>query len=375
MEEEKKFLEGIVNEDGLYHGNDDAVHGNAHDIHHPLYGRIKENAQLPLAHQFRDISYCEVKINDHTLDGNLPPVSTLPQTARSFPPPMKNLGTLSRLRLELLHDILPDIDLHTLIQFRGLNRCALQLVDSLRLFKVILKHAQNAVRGILSINTGRWITCRTLHEKLCTSECDLCGDFSGYIYLLTCKRVCFLCLSKESAFLPLLPIHAIQKFGLDQRVIETLPRMTVVPGVYSPVKKKAKQRILVDYESALNAGIALHGSSSAMQQHVSEMEAQRLQAYYAKVAAMQQSGSNVRIRRPRTREPHDGQSENPHRFVAIVRLPWLNKTSQGVEWGFHCLACKTCARPPLHFRRTFTIVSFTNHLKQCGSIKNGKHNG
>ncbi|KEY73448.1 hypothetical protein S7711_11089 [Stachybotrys chartarum IBT 7711] len=73
--------------------------------------------------------------------------------------------------------------------------------------------------------------------------------------------------------------------------------------------------------------------------------------------------------------PHDGHSGNPFRFVAIVRVPWLDRTaSQGeVEWGFHCLGCTKSNRLPLHFRRKFSAVSFAEHLAQYGEVKDGKH--
>lgn len=59
--------------------------------------------------------------------------------------------------------------------------------------------------------------------------------------------------------------------------------MRAMPGTYSPNEKKiARQCVLVDYESGLNAGIALHGSLSAMDKYVSDMEVQGPEAYHAK---------------------------------------------------------------------------------------------
>ena len=45
------------------------------------------------------------------------------------------------------------------------------------------------IHGILSI------TCEMLYYKLCTAECEQCGDFGSYLYILTYERVCSLCLS------------------------------------------------------------------------------------------------------------------------------------------------------------------------------------
>jgi ribosomal protein S14 len=121
------------------------------------------------------------------------------------------------------------------------------LVESFPQYKAIRKHAYNALRGTMYIETGRWITCGMVYEKLCTAECEECGDFGGYLYILTCKRVCFLCLSVDKQYLPLRYSHAIRKFGLNRPILRTLPRMRSIPGTYSPNQKKVRTHLaLVD---------------------------------------------------------------------------------------------------------------------------------
>jgi hypothetical protein len=222
------------------------------------------------------------------------------------------------------------------------------LVESLPQYKAIRKHAYNALRGIIYIEAGQWTTCEMLYEKLCTAECEECGDFGGYLYILTCKRVCFLCLSEDKQYLPLRYRHAIRKLGLKRPILRTLPNMKCIRGTYSPNEKKVRAHLkLVDSNCARSAGITLHGSISAMERYVSSMEVQ---------------------------DPFDGKSGNPLRFVAIVRTPWLNESSQELEWGFHCTGCqRSHISRPLHFRRKFTIGSFKEHLRECGNIRHGKH--
>jgi hypothetical protein len=328
-----------------------------------------------LVHRLHDLTYPRLNLNDDTLDDNLPSPNSQPEPGCLRLPPRANVGVLDALPPELLQEILSQLDLRTLTDFTRVNRRALELVNSLPQYKAINTHALNALRGILSIETGRWITYTTLYEKLCTPGCEQCGDFGGYLYLLTCKRVCFLCLSQDRLYLPLSPRRATWKFGLDSRIISTLPHMRVIRGIYSPNEKKVgAPSVLVDYGSALRAGISLHGSLSAMNKYVADMEAQKLQAYNARVAAVQQSGSSRgRMRQPRTLDPFDAQSGNPLRFVAIVRVPWLRRTLQKLEWGFHCVGCEKSCRPPLHYRRKFTAASFDDHLKQFGNIQGGKH--
>ncbi|KAH8680724.1 hypothetical protein BX600DRAFT_428707 [Xylariales sp. PMI_506] len=108
--------------------------------------------------------------------------------------------------------------------------------------------------------------------------------------------------------------------------------MKAIRGTYSPNEKAVRApSVLVDYESALHAGISLHGSVSAMRKYVADVEAQKLEEYEAKVAAVQKSGSITRrVRQLQTSDPYDGQSGNPFRFVAIVQIPWLNRSSGGM---------------------------------------------
>ena len=105
------------------------------------------------ASQICDLTYTHPLINDFTLDENLPTphyyyVSTSPEVG---------LGSLDILPLELLQRILFQLDLCTLTGFRRVNQLALQSVASIPQYKAINTHANDALRGILSIKTGRWI--------------------------------------------------------------------------------------------------------------------------------------------------------------------------------------------------------------------------
>ncbi len=331
------------------------------------------------ASQFQDLVYPGLRLRDFTLDDNLlnHPQSP-PENGSIRKSPGVDLGALDVLPLELLHMLLIGLDLRTFTDFRRINRRAMEVVESIPQYKAVITHAHSVLLGIMSIETGRWITCQTLYDKLCTAECEECGDFGGYIYVLTCKRVCFLCFSEDKRYIPLSYSDAIRKFGVNRQILETLPRMRSIPGIYSPNEKKSRTRLtLVDYKSARRAGIALHGLSSAMEQYVSNMAAQKLQEYNKRVdqAAEGPGSTTRRLRRPRTEDLFDGQSGNPMRFLAIVRAPWLNTVSQELEWGFHCSGCRGSyrTRPLLHCRRKFAAASFSEHLRHYGEFRNGKH--
>lgn len=334
---------------------------------------------------FHDILWYFTGTLDDMLGGDIsflvsPRSSRKSQPEINYLPPTKNAGVLDTLPLEMLRSILHSFDLRSLVDFRRVNRRAAYLVDSLFHYQVIKRHAPNALRGILRIETSWWITCLTLYEKLCTKGCEVCGDFGGYLYLLTCKRVCFRCFTQDDSYLPLSPGLACRKFGLNSQTVKTLPHMKVVPGKYTPPSHNfnCSTRIwppgpqLIDYDSAVQAGISLHGSSTVMERHVSNAVAQREQAYQARLdaaaaaQAQQPEAPKRRVRRPARMTPRvpDAGVLNPLRFVAIVHVPWFNKSSHEAEWGFYCTQCHLESRSP-----KFTAASFDEHLERLGGTQ------
>lgn len=337
-----------------------------------LKQRMEGDCQIPP--DLVGLALPRLRLNDHTLEENLPSPPAQAENGGRQPHPGRapsamNLGALDALPLELLQIILSQLDIRTLTGFQIVNRRAAELVSSLPKYSAINRYFRTAIRAILSIHTGRWITCEALYAKLCTAKCDYCGDFGGYLYLVTCKRVCFICFTHEKPYLPLSPTYASRKFGLDRQLVNSLPRIKVLPGVYSPNAKKVTATVLVDYEASLDAGIERHGSSAAMERYVSKREAEKVEAYHSRQATLRPTS---RTRHPRLVDPLDKQTRNPLRFVAIVRAPWLKKDLREVEWGMYCSGCGKFS-PPLHWRRQFTVASFREHLRECGRIEDGRH--
>ncbi|KAK7524650.1 hypothetical protein IWZ03DRAFT_29834 [Phyllosticta citriasiana] len=148
--------------------------------------------------------------------------------------PQQSLGALDTVPLELIQSTLSLVDIPTLQNFRKVNRRALKVVDSMPEYKAVATYAPNALRGIQSIEADRWSTCESLYKALCTAECETCGDFGGFLYLLTCKRVCFLCFTLNDLHRPISFQEATQKFGLRQRTLKKkkkkMPHMKNLPG-------------------------------------------------------------------------------------------------------------------------------------------------
>lgn len=321
----------------------------------------------------------QITTEDYTLDYNLPAQSDLPGLRPHRKPPVFNLGVLDKLPLELVQELLAFLDLCSLAQFRRVNRRALNVVDCIPQYKTITTYTPLALQCIRAVGTGQWISCNTLYEKLCTAECEECGDFAGYLYILTCVRICFLCLSRNIKYTPLRPSQAEAKFGLNAKVLRNLPRMKAVPGKYSPKQKNIQEPlVLVDMESAKQEGILLHGSASVMRQHVyntyNQMWQEKLKLDKSCIEEETQMLRFHHLRAQLKEYRFDGTPANPLRFLAIIRIPWFNRVSQELEWGFHCIACQDSYHSrSLYPRRKFTAASFGEHLRQYGSIRDGKH--
>ncbi len=161
-----------------------------------------------LAPESDEPTYLCPNIKDYTLDDNIRAVSCLPENSIFYNSPHVGLGALDALPLELLQGMLLKLDIRTLADFRGVNRQAREVTNSISEYASLITHIPHALGSILSIDAGRWITCESLYDKFCTAECEQCGDFGGYLYILTCKRVCFLCLSEDKTYLPLRLSHA-----------------------------------------------------------------------------------------------------------------------------------------------------------------------
>lgn len=283
---------------------------------------------------FKALTYSRINLKDNTLDENFRAFLPIQNTRNA---PQTDIGLLELLPLELLQASLLHLDLRSLIDFRMVNRRCCSTVDSIPQFGSIIKHGQVAVRAALAIQTALFITCEQLFHTLCTAECKTCGDVGGYIYMLTCERVCFLCFSNDKRYLPydLTP----RKFKTLREVLCDTPHMRSVLGRYTPGSKKSSRRLrLWDRESADSSAISM--------QQVQQVEA----------------------------NTYDGKSENQLRFMAIVEVPFLDAKTGKSEQGGYCLGCKDShAHRSQHFRRRFNEHSFQAHLEECGPVVDDKN--
>ncbi|KAJ4310932.1 hypothetical protein N0V84_010703 [Fusarium piperis] len=214
---------------------------------------------------------------DFTLSDNLP---LLPPDWQFLPrPSTAPLPFLGRLPLELFHIIISQLDLASIHALRRANRRAAELLYSHSEYNILITYAWDVIRGALCTDTAKNITCQQLFDKLCTEKCEGCGDFGGYLYLLTWKRVCFVCFSEKKRYFPVPPDLACRKYWISREIVDTLPRMNGVVGIYSPARVASVEPVFVDSGSAFDAGLEVHGSRDAMTDIVIQKEMERVGEY------------------------------------------------------------------------------------------------
>ncbi len=274
---------------------------------------------------------CELRINDHTLDdAHLEIQSPLDNGRHPTPSellPLHPVGRLGLLPLELLSDILLALDLPTLTSFRRVNRRAMELVDSLHQYRTILKHCRSILRAIVSLRAS-FFACRELYNTLFTTKCSSCDRFGGYLYLITCSRVCYFCFTRIADYFPFSASQATKLTRLSRGDLKTLPHVFSLPGRYTPSAKSSKGRtMLLDRQAVILLGPA----------------------------------------DDRQRQPTDYTTKEPRRFMSIISAPYLTHAGQTVDWGLHCRRCKGNTDPTNHFRHQFTRDGLVAHSQQHGA--------
>ncbi|KAJ0424735.1 hypothetical protein BJY00DRAFT_247227 [Aspergillus carlsbadensis] len=264
-----------------------------------------------------------LRLVDYTLDKNssLCPLDKGRHTSLA----KVGLGNLGKFPQEILGMILGKLDIQSLTKFRRVNRRAMQAVDSIRAYQQIVMRFSTALRAILSIGTGATYSCQDLYNELQFANCRHCGRFGGFLYLLTCRRVCIVCVRYFPLYTPILSTDVTEVTGgweLDPHDLATLPTMRTVPGYYTEDKIHVQQKLIMYDEAAVF---------------------DRATARYGWKAVMDRARD-----RKRDTARRDDRSESPSSlnlenrglrcFMALIRAPVFKGSA--LDWGVYCSQCR-----------------------------------
>ena len=250
------------------------------------------------------------------------------------------LGSLDRLPLELLHDTLFRLDMHSVFKFRQINIRSRQMVDSLKQYQMVVSHGLNLLCALLRTRLAIVISLFDFYKALCTKACTHCGDFGGFISLLTWKRCCFKCL-QEAPESQVQTLAAVRKqFHLTKVELDQLRSFKTLPGIYSMKESVHKSRIAI--VSVQQAILACRRQPHAL-----------AQAYPASLKRNQKFS-----------------------FMASCALPYYDKQTGKVEHGMSCAGCQLALEKDIIGTRgekwafeardkVYARDSFLEHFRWC----------
>ncbi|KAI1114732.1 hypothetical protein F5Y14DRAFT_413564 [Nemania sp. NC0429] len=285
--------------------------------------------------QLEAYAYRKSRIVDYTLDDADLETRCPLDNGRRLILPQDSLGQLDMLPLELLMCIFLTLDLPSLTVFRCVNRRAMGLVDSLHQYQMVFKHCPNILRAIISIN-ARHFDCRTLYETLFTTKCEGCDRVGGYLYLITCTRVCYFCFMFNPDYFPLSATRAARYLGRSMKEMKHLPRTLSLPGKYTTFCKLSRNRItLFDRQAVLKSAL--------------------------KTTALPTDDLYIRHRDLTTREPR--------RHMAIISAPFFGSSGLSADWGFYCAGCRGNQELEKNLRNKYTADGIVDHIRRYGAVK------
>ncbi|KAI1111609.1 hypothetical protein F5Y14DRAFT_464389 [Nemania sp. NC0429] len=153
------------------------------------------------------------------------------------------LGSLDRLPLELLHDVLLRLDMHSIFKFRQTNLGSRRLVNSLKQYQLVASHGLDLFCALLRTKLTLRVSLSDFYDTLCTKDCWLCHKFGSFISLLTWDRCCFSCV-KYSRNNQVHTRAAVQKkLGLTKAQVDQLSSLKSLPGAYTLYETVLKSRV------------------------------------------------------------------------------------------------------------------------------------
>ncbi|KAI1423770.1 hypothetical protein F5Y12DRAFT_785827 [Xylaria sp. FL1777] len=214
--------------------------------------------------------------------------------------PDTGLGSLQRLPLELLDNVVLSLDMNSLFIFRQVNLRCRELVDSLPQYQRVVAHGLDLFCALLRTELAIHIPLFNFDWALCAKNCAFCGEFAGFVALLLWERCCFKCLriARETQVQTLTATK--RQFHFTKADINQLRSLKTLPGTYTMLGNVYKSRITV---------VSAH-------------------------QAVKISGQPP--------PPRPGNSEQNQRFnfMAACALPYYDRRTGKVEHGMSCAGCQ-----------------------------------
>ncbi|RTE70923.1 hypothetical protein BHE90_014676 [Fusarium euwallaceae] len=288
------------------------------------------------AYHRRDFDLVLVRSRPHETQTVLEPLRTAFETS-----PTSSLGVLDSLPSELLWIVFRNLDLLSYFRFRHINRRARALATAVSEYQAVVRHGLEGLRGVLRAGLAQNFTIRDLHSPLICEKCTLCGEFGGFLFLVTATRCCFSCI-KGSPDLRVMSTSTLSRLAKisPKRLHQALGSgLRTVPGLYSMEEKRVKRpKFLV----------------------ASQLAIARLQL----LGVLDRNTAEALLER----DEHTSQ-----RFMASTAFPWYDPGSGKVESGVSCKGCQVKVENLLvesdERDRVFSRSGYLSHFESCSEAQ------
>lgn len=282
------------------------------------------------------------------------------------------LGNLARLPVEILHEVLPHMDIGSLFALRQANLSSRRAVDSLPQYQRVISHGLDVFCALLRTRIAAHVSLLDFYDVLCTKACAVCGhELAEFVSLLAWGRCCFSCLHKGA---PEVKVQALvsarSQFGLTPADAGQLRSFKTLPGTYSMDETDDKARTTV--VSAHQAEMLSKGWSRPQRQPDPRQQPPLQQGLY-----LPSVGSGIRIPTQDAASVEKAR-DTRFRFMAACSLPSYDKRTGQAEIGVSCAGCCRLAirEPPVlenatikwayeAYERVYSREGLLQHFRWC----------
>ncbi|PMB73867.1 hypothetical protein BM221_001293 [Beauveria bassiana] len=170
---------------------------------------------------------------------------------------------------EIIYQIFHQLDLVSLANLACTSKGMGRVVRSLPELRPLLSCAPDAIRAVTAAKVGHRLVCSDMYRKLVKPNCDDCSRPGEYLHLLSCRRLCFQCLSDNPRYPALRPLQAVEQYNLPMCHVVNLPTLVVPPYSAEGCKLRCRRRKLqinttgwklIDMADVDRLSIETHGS-------------------------------------------------------------------------------------------------------------------
>lgn len=247
------------------------------------------------------------------------------------------MGRFNILPVEITNSILEHLDFRSLENMMRVNSSCKAIVESLPAYRDMIRYASGTVQALISTGLVQHFTVGQLHDTLRTDRCEGCGKFGPFLFLLTCTRRCYACISQDPQFRVMTVSAAKVCFGVTTGDLKQLPILKSSPQLYAKPLPNQQRLLIVNHQQARALGVAAFGGEEIMLDHVQKSYDVKRSTYDRNKAAWRESGSLPENKPLKPQSLLNCTIDDSS--VASTLFPTLNVSNRYVQWGMCCRGC------------------------------------